>query len=421
MQRVYRLCAGLDVHKKSVTVCIRVSRNRSVELVKRVFGTYPDELDELGRWLKAHKVRHIAMESTGVYWIPVWNVLERNKRFQLLLVNPQHVRALPGRKTDQMDCERLAEMHQYGLLRGSFVPPPEIRELRDLTRRRTHLQQDRNRVINRIRRLLETANIKLGSVISDVVGQTGRSILEGLATTQFKSPESLAMLAKGSLKWKKEEIARALRVQVSEHFQFLLKELLGELQRLDEQVEQLHVRIRQKMLPYERQILRLCTIPGVQRITAWSIIAEVGVEMSVFPSPAHLASWAGFCPGNSESAGKRSSTRTRKGNRYLRRLLTQTGWAVSRRKDGGALTSVFFRVARHGGLKKACIAVARKVMEIVHRLLSGDINYVDPGANYLDRLHPERTASRLPGRLTKLGFDVQTQRRRLPHNGPEPT
>lgn len=196
MRRVYRCCAGLDVHQKSVAACIRVSKNRRVELVKAVFGTFSEDLKALADWLKVYKIRHVAMESTGVYWIPVWNVLERAKRFDLVLVNPQHARAIPGKKTDQIDCERLAELHQYGLVRPSFIPPAPIRELRDLTRRRTHLQQDRNRVINRIRRLLETANIKLGSVMSNVVGDTGRSILEGLATTKLNRRRSSQILRK---------------------------------------------------------------------------------------------------------------------------------------------------------------------------------------------------------------------------------
>jgi transposase len=406
MRRVYRCCAGLDVHQKSVAACIRVSKNRRVELVKAVFGTFSEDLKALADWLKVYKIRHVAMESTGVYWIPVWNVLERAKRFDLVLVNPQHARAIPGKKTDQIDCERLAELHQYGLVRPSFIPPAPIRELRDLTRRRTHLQQDRNRVINRIRRLLETANIKLGSVMSNVVGDTGRSILEGLATTKLNRPEIFADFAKGSLKQKKEEIRKALRVPITEHFQFMLSELLDELDRLDKKVDAMEARIRQKMIPYEAHIVRLCTVPGIQRITAWTIIAEIGVDMTKFPTPEQLASWAGLCPGNSQSAGKRKSAKTRKGDRYLRRILTQTAWAIARRKDGGFLTTMFFRIARHAGMKKAAVAIAHRVLTTIHRMFSRGLDYVDPGANYLDRLHPQRTTKRLVQRLEQLGLDV---------------
>ena len=409
MRRVYRCCAGLDVHQKSVAACIRISKNREVELVKAVFGTFTEDLQALAAWLKMHKVRHVAMESTGVYWIPVWNILEKTKRFELTLVNPQHARAIPGKKTDRIDCARLAELHQYGLVRASFIPPAPIRELRDLTRRRVHLQQDRNRVINRIRRLLETANIKLASVMSDVVGQTGRSILDGLATTTFKRTEVLAELAKGSLKQKKEEIRKALRVSVTEHFQFVLSGLLEELDFLDKQVTHIEDRIRHKMAPYEAQILRLCTLPGVQRITAWTILAEIGVDMTRFATPAHLASWAGLCPGNAESAGKRKSSKTRKGNRYLRRALIQTGWAIARRKDDCFLTAVFFRIARRGGMKKAAVAVAHKILQLMHRLLSSGCEYIDPGANYFDRLHPQKTAKRLIHRLEQLGLNVTVQ------------
>ena len=406
MRRVYRCCAGLDVHQKSVAACIRRFKDRRVEIITAVFGTFTEDLRALSDWLKQHKVRHVAMESTGVYWIPVWNVLETGNRFELTLVNPQHARAIPGKKTDHIDCQRLAELHQYGLVRGSFMPPPAIRELRDLTRRRTHLQQDRNRVINRIRRLLETVNIKLASVMSNVVGDTGRSILEGLATTQLNRPEMFADLAKGSLKNKVEEIRKALRVSLTEHFQFLLSELLDELDRLDKKVEMMEARIRQKMLPYEGYILRLCTIPGIQRITAWTILAEIGVDMSKFPTADHLASWAGLCPGNSESAGKRKPAKTRKGNRYLRRILTQSGWAIARRKDDGFLTAMFFRIAKHAGMKKAAVAIAHRVLVIVHRLLSRGIDYVEPGASYFDRLHPERTTKRLVHRLEQLGLHV---------------
>jgi transposase len=267
-----------------------------------------------------------------VYWIPVWNVLESARwKFDLVLVNPQHVRALPGRKTDQLDSDRLAELLEYGLLRGSFIPPRAIRELRDLTRRRVALQGERNRVINRIGRLLETANVKLGSVISNIVGQSGMAMLQAMAAGKT-DPEKLARHTTRRLKATREELVLALDGRYSDHFRWLLRELLEENRHLNEKVAMLEQRMGAKLSPHQDLLLRLCTIPGVDVITASALIAEVGTDMSVFPSAAHLPSWAGLCPGNSESAGKRLSGRTRKGNRYLRRLLIQSGWAVSHKK-----------------------------------------------------------------------------------------
>jgi transposase len=252
------------------------------------------------------------MESTGVYWMPVRNVLERGEwKFDLVLVNPQHVHALQGEKTDDKDCRRLAELGLHDLLRGSFLPPVEIRELRELTRRRSHMQGDRNRVINRIGRLLETANFKLGSVASDIVGKTGWLILNAIARGET-DPEQLAARAQGSLQLKKAELAEALRGYSSDHFRWLLKQLIEELSRLDTKLNEIDSRLRKQMHPYQDLVRRLCTIPGVQEITAWTVIAELGTDMGQFATAAHAASWAGLCPGNCESAGKRQSGRTRK-------------------------------------------------------------------------------------------------------------
>jgi transposase len=365
---VYTSCAGVDVHKKSVSVCIRKTKGKRVETKTAVFDTFTEDLEKLRDFLRKDRVHRVVMESTGVYWIPVWNVLERATwDFDLVLVNPQHVRALPGRKTDQQDCDRLAELGQYDLLRGSFIPPPETRELRDLTRRRVHLQQDRNRITNRISRLLETVNIKLTSVASDVVGKTGWLMLNAIVKGQSE-PEELVKLAQGSLKAKRSELLAALKGYISRHFQWLLQELLEDLSRLDTQLNELDVRIRQRMQPYADIIQRLRTIPCVQEITAWTLIAELGTEMSRFPDSAHVASWAGLCPGNQESAGKRQSGKTRKGDRYLRRTLIQNAWAVTR-KDNCFLTAVFYRVARQRGKKKAAVAVAHRILTIAYTLL----------------------------------------------------
>jgi transposase len=291
---------------------VRIGKGKKAQMLTTVFGTCTADLERLREFLRVNKVRRVVMESTGVYWMPVRNVLEHGDwKFDLVLVNPQHVRALQGEKTDDKDCRRLAELGQHDLLRGSFLPPVEIRELRDLTRRRSHMQGDRNRVINRIGRLLETANFKLGSVASNIVGKTGWLILNAIARGET-DPEQLAARAQGSLQLKKAELAEALRGYSSEHFRWLLKQLIEELSRLDTKLNEIDSRLRKQMHPYQDLVRRLCTIPGVQEITAWTVIAELGTDMSQFATAAHAASWAGLCPGNCESAGKRQSWHTRK-------------------------------------------------------------------------------------------------------------
>jgi transposase len=272
---LYRRCAGLDIHKSSVSTCIRIRHRTNIEIETAVFGTFTEQLQQLRDWLRRHRIRQVAMESTGVYWIPVWNVLEECGEFELTLVNPQQVRALPGSKTDRRDAGRIAELLQYGLLRGSFIPPRPVRELRDLTRRRTHLQSDRNRVINRISRLLETANIKLGSVISDLTGRTGTLILEQISYG-CTNAEQLTGLARGTLKKKKAELALSLHGFYSEHFRWLLEEALDELRHLNRKLLEVDKRIGESVKPHIELIGRLCTIPGIEFTTATTIIAEIG-------------------------------------------------------------------------------------------------------------------------------------------------
>ena len=405
MRIVYARCAGLDVHKKSVNVCIRHGKGNKVEIMRGLFGTCTEELERMRAFLREHKVRRVVMESTGVYWIPVWNVLEQsNWNFSVVVVNPQHVKALPGRKTDEKDCERLAELGQYDMLRGSFIPPAETRRWRDLTRRRTHLQADRNRVVNRIGRLLETANIKLSCVVSDIVGKTGWAILNALAAGDT-DPEWLAKLAYGSLKGKRAELTSALRGFVTPHFRWLLRELLDDVARLDRKLTELDALIHEQMKDQQDAIRRLCTIPGVKETTAWTILAELGTDMSQFPDAAHAASWAGLCPGNCESAGKRQSGKTRKGDRYLRRILVQNAWAVSHKSDC-FLTALFYRVASRRGLKRACMAVAHKILIIAYHILRDGTVYQELGGDHYDRRSPERTAKRLTRRLENIGYTV---------------
>jgi transposase len=418
MELLYSRCAGLDVHKKSVSACIRISTGRQVQKEKAVFGTFTADLERLREWLDKYEVTHVALESTGVFWMPVWNVLERSERkLELVLINPQHMHALPGRKTDQKDSERIAELLQYGLLKGSFIPPPAIRELRDLTRSRTHLQADRNRVLNRMRRLLETVNVKVGSVVSDIAGKTARLILTQISRGNYV-PEELAKLAQASLKNKRAELVASLKGFYSEHFRWLLADSLQELKHLDRKLEQTDKRLAEQLQPHMALLTRLCTIPGVEFTTAAVIIAEIGFDMSRFADPAHLASWAGLCPGNNESAGKRYSGSTRKGNRYLRRVLTQSAWSITRKKDC-FLTALFWRVSARGGRKKAALAVAHRILTIIWHIIAEGKTYQEVGANYYERQHPDRSARRLIQRLEQLGFDVDA-RPKVPPSKPEP-
>jgi transposase len=417
MQIIYRRCAGLDIHEKSVSACIRIVKGKQVETMEATFPTFTEDLEQLRDWLVRNRIQRVAMESTGVYWRPVWNILERKPaKLDLLLLNPQHVKALPGHKTDRVDAARIAELTQYGLVRPSFVPPEEIRELRDLVRRRVHLQQDRSRISSRIHRLLELQNIKLSSVLTKMTTKTARSILEGLATSQWIKPESLALLATHKrVRGKRDLLRKALRCHLTDHFRFLLRELLEELDRLTAKMKLMEERIAERMKPYGELIDRLCEIPGVERLTAWALIAEVGVDMSRFPAAGHLASWCGLCPGNAESAGKRHSGRTSKGNRYVRRALLQAAWAAARiTRRRTFFTTFFFRVSRKAGMKKAAVAVAHKILALAYIMIRDGTRYREQGADYFDRVHPERTKNRLTQRLESLGFEVQLTPKSIP-------
>jgi transposase len=389
---IYRRCAGMDVHQKSISVCarVRIARDR-FGTETAVFGTFTQDLEKMARWLRERRIRHVAMESTGVYWKPVWNVLEASKsKFELVLVNPQHIKALPGRKTDQQDAERIATYLQEGLSRGSFVPPQPVRELRELTRRRTHLQSDRNRIINRIIRLLETAHIKLSSVLSDVVGKTGRTILNAIAAGETAAGD-LATYTSSRVKRSREEFELALEGRYSDHLRWLPGQLLEELDHVDRRVALVDLRIGQLTQPHTDLVARFCTLPGVDIITAHIILAEIGTDMSRFADARHLASWAGLCPGNSESAGKRLSGRTRKGDRYLRRVLIQNAWAVAHMKDC-ALTALFHRIAARAGTKKAAVAVAHRILMLAYYIIRDGSIYQEAGGDVYDRRNPERTA-----------------------------
>ena len=400
MEVVHEVCCGLDVHKKSVTACVLWASGRRRQT--RAFGTFTRELLELGDWLRACGVTHVAMESTGVYWKPVWNLLEG--QFEVLLVNAQHIKAVPGRKTDQKDSEWIADLLQHGLLRASFVPPTPIRELRDLTRYRASLAQEINRIANRIQKVLEDANIKLASVATDTLGASGRAMLEAIIQGEQDS-QRLAEMSRGLLRNKIPELQEALQGRVTAHHRFMLRELLDHLYFVQSKMQRIEQEVAERLGPFQSEVARLCTIPGVDRVTAWGLLAEIGMSMKQFPDAQHLASWAGLCPGSHESAGKRKSGKIRKGSLWLRRCLCQGAWAVSTKKNN-YLSALYRRLAVRRGSKRATIAVAHNLLVIAYYILRDGTCYSDLGADYFDRLNPEALRRRLTKRLEGLGFKV---------------
>jgi transposase len=357
-------------------------------------------------WLKLLKVTEIAMESTGVYWRPVWNVLD-GQGFRLLLVNPAQVKALQGRKSDPRDAKRISEYLQDGRLDPSFVPPREIRELRQLLRHRLSLLQQRGEAHNQIRDLFETANIKLSSVASDLLGVSGRRIIEAMISGE-DSPELLSWKVRGTLRKKEKQVKESLKGCFNEFHRMMLKAHYQHYQFLSQQVKDLETEVARRMEPYAEQIASLMTIPGVDRIVAWHLIAELGADMSVFPDADHCASWAGLSPGSCESAGKQLSGRTKKGNKYLRRVLSQAAWAASHCKDG-YLPAFFYRVKARRGWGRAIFAVAHKILVIAYCVLKDRTPYQDLGGDYFDKLNPGRTTRRLVQRLERLGLKVTVE------------
>ncbi len=407
MERLIERVCGLDVHKQTVAACARVPGTKGArEQHVRTFGTTAAELLVLRDWLEAHAVTHVAMESTGVYWKPIYYVLE--ERFTCLLVNAAHVKRVPGRKTDVQDCVWIAQLLEHGLLRGSFVPPVPIRELRDLTRYRKVLIQDRTREANRLHKLLEDAGIKLASVATDILGVSGRAMLEALVrgTTD---PEVLAELARGKLRAKLPALREALAGRFRPHHAFLVSQLLAHLDYIDETIAALSERVEVAIAPFAEERARLDTIHGVAQRTAEVLIAELGVDMRQFPSDRHLASWAGLCPGNNESAGKHKSGKTRRGNRWLRAALTEAALAAIRTSNS-AFTARYRRIMRHRGHKKAVLAVAHAMLVTAYHLLARQTTYHEPGADYFDRRHAERVTRRAIQLLERQGYRVTLER-----------
>ncbi len=441
MQVVYTHCAGLDVHKKTVVACrIRPKKKRGggVEQERKTFGTTTPDLQELVEWLKEWGCTHVAMESTGEYWKPIYNLMEGE--FEVLLVNAQHVKYVPGRKTDLNDAEWLTELLRHGLLKGSFIPPKAQRDLRDLTRYQTKLVQERVRQVNRVQKLLEGANIKLASVASDIFGVSGRAMLEELIAGQT-DPAIMAELARGRLRKKIGELEKALTGQVEEHHRFMLAQLLSHIDYLDEKLALLEERIDQQLetmgeqslpameqeqdmtewlieravscpldqpLPAIMAAALLTTIPGVNWKIAVVIVAELGADMSQFPTAKHAAAWSGLAPGNHQSAGKRYSGKTKPGNKALKTILSQAAWAASRTKE--TYLSVQYRqLVRRRGKKRTIIAVAHSIIISVYHMLSRHEVYRELGDNYFDERKKAAVVNHLTRRLSKLGYSVRLE------------
>ncbi|MDA8118048.1 MAG: IS110 family transposase [Actinomycetota bacterium] len=399
MEVVHSRCAGMDVHKKVVVVCALLGRRQQT----RSFGTTTEELRGLRDWLLSLGVTDAAMESTGSYWKPVFNLLEESG-IDVMVVNAAHVKAVPGRKTDVNDAQWLADLLRHGLLRGSFIPDRAHRELRELVRYRRSLMQERGREVLRIPKVLEGANIKLASVASDVMGVSGRSMLDALAAG-VEDAAALTALARGRLKAKHDDLLRALDGIMGAHQRFLLAEQLRHVDELEARIERLSEEIARRMLPFEAQLAALDEIPGVGLIGAQEIVAETGVDMGRFPSAGHLASWAKVSPGNNESAGKRRSGRTGKGNPWLRSTLVEAAVASVRTKNS-YLTAQYRRLAARRGKKRAAMAVAHSILVIAYHILRDGVPYRDLGSDFFDRRSKDALAARMKRRLEALGYSV---------------
>ncbi|MDQ6743658.1 MAG: IS110 family transposase [Candidatus Dormibacteraeota bacterium] len=403
MQVVHERCCGLDVHKKTVVACVLGSAaDGSVQRRVRTFGTMTAELLALGDWLRDLAVTQVAIESTGVYWRPVYTLIEDGRT--ITLVNAQHVKGLPGRKTDVQDSEWLADLLRHGLLRPSFIPPPPISDLRELTRYRKTLVQERTDEVNRLHKLLESANLKLASVASDVMGVSGRLILAALAGGQ-DDPEALAALAKGLLRKKLPELRRALEGRVKPVHRVLLERLLAHGAFLEESIAAVQQEIEAALRPFAEAVTLLQTIPGVGATAAATIVAELGTDMARFPSAKHLASWAGVCPGNKQSGGKRLSGKTTHGDSWLRAALGEVAWAIAHTKDT-YLAACYHRLARRRGKYKAAVAIAHRVLVICYHVLKDQRPYQDLGPDYFDQLDPDRLQRHHVRRLEQLGYAV---------------
>ncbi len=403
MDCIYDCVCGLDVHSASVQACVRRRKGGQIESEVRSFGTMTRDLLALADWLAAEGVTHVAMESTGVYWKPVYNLLEG--AFTVLLVNARHVKNVPGRKTDVKDCQWLAQLLQCGLLRGSFVPDRPQREMRDLTRHRAQLAAQRAAVANRIHKTLEDANIKLGRVASNILGVSGRDMLRALIEGR-QTPEQMAELARLRMREKIPDLRVALQGRVTEHHRFVLAELLDQVEDLERRIERFSRRIEEISSPFAQAIQAVMELPGIDRRAAENLLAETGTDMSRFPTQHHLPSWAGICPGSHESGGKRKSGKTTKGSRWLRATLVQSAWAASHAKKS-YFSAQYRRLAGRRGRKRALVAVAHSLLVVIYHVLKTGRTYQDLGPNYFDRLDAKRILKHHVRRIESLGYTVK--------------
>lgn len=407
MDTLYAKVAGLDVHHKTIQCAVRCLESGKFLTKSRAFGTMTCQLRELADYLSALGVTHVALESTGVLWKPIWNILEG--RFTLVLVNPRHLKKVPGRKTDVSDAQWIAQLLQCGLLTGSFVPPRPLRDLRDLTRQRAQLAAEHTRVVNRIHKLLEDANVKLGAVASDIMGVSGRAMLKSLRDGET-DVNKIADLAQTLLRAKIPQLRLALEGHVTTHHRSMLRRLLAHVEFIESETARLTeeiCRIEEQLLPRE-DFHRLDRIPGFNRMAIQNVLAEIGPDMSVFPDEHHLCSWAGICPGNEESAGKRLRSQTRHGNRWLRRTLSESAWAA-RLSKGSYFVTQFRRISTRRGKNRAVMAVGHSLLIVFYHVLKEHKEYQDLGHDYFDRQAPERLTRYLTHRLESLGLEVITR------------
>jgi len=402
MEVVYARCCGLDVHKKSISACVIIREHGKATKFERRFGTFTSDLEELADWLEELGVTHVVMEATGVYWKPVWNVLEG--RFELMLVNPQHVKALSGKKFDRKDASHLADLLQHGLLQGSFVPTKEIRQLRDLTRNRARTVQETVRIKNRIDKILEEANIKLGSVATDMFGVSGRLMLKQLIAGE-EDAAKLAGLALGRLKNKHSQLLQALAGKINDHHRRMLDRLFRALETREAEIGEDERDIRQAIEPFSKAIQAWKQLPGIEDITAWSLVAEMGPDMAPFDTAEQLASWACVCPGNHESAGKQRTGKTRKGNPWLRHAISEAAWGASKTKKS-YFHAQYHRICARRGDQRAILAVAHSMIVAGFYIIKHGVPFKDLGADFFDRKNREHTARRAVKRLSSLGYKV---------------
>jgi transposase len=403
MQVLHERCCGLDVHKKTVVACVLITQPEgAVRRQVRTFTTMTADLLALADWLDGLGVAQVAMESTGIYWRPVYNLLEAGRT--ITLVNAQHIKAVPGRKTDVKDSEWLADLLRHGLLTGSFIPPAPIRELRDLTRYRKTLIQERGQEVNRLQKVLETANVKLAMVASDVLGLSGRQMLDAILAGE-EDAQALADLAHGRLRAKLPELAQALDGRVQPHHRVLIAHILAHIDFLEATIAQLQQEVERCLVPFEQAVRLLQTIPGVGESAAATIVAEIGTDMGRFPSAKHLASWAGVCPGNRQSAGKQRSGKPTGGDSWLKGVLGEVAWVIAHTRDN-YLSAHYHRIARRRGKYKAIGAVMHRVLVIAYHILREQCQYHELGADYVERRDAQRIERHHVKRLEQLGYAV---------------